>query len=221
MSLVTLDEIKTRLGIPLGDTSQDDFLNYQNEFVSEVIEQYCGRKFNSASYTEEFYYDEVVQKEIPLRRVLLFHYPLISISDIRIDDESVDLACFRTHLEEAKIIRQDEGSNSRINFFQGESKIEIDYDAGYSQVPIIIKEVCLAIIEERYNRDAAGVGMNFGTDVQRVSIPGTISIDFDYTLESNERSRRYGNVIGNHANMLDPYRSERVIIGKIFDTYRS
>lgn len=207
--LVTLVEVKDRLGIT--DNSYDDFLNEQIEFVSDVIEDYCGRKFLQASYTETFYADEILSKDIPKRKLYLYHYPTTSITSITLNGEAMD---HRLRKSTSRILRLDNGRMREI-FDCDTDVIEVNYDAGYASTPPIVKEVCLSIIEERYNKKTSGVGLNFGSDVQSVSIPGTMSIQFDYTLQTNERGRKYGQVIGNYANMLDPFRSERVIIGKI------
>jgi hypothetical protein len=79
----------------------------------------------------------------------------------------------------------------------------------------------LSIIEERYNKKKSGISLNFGSDVQRVSIAGTISVDFDYSLQSNERVSAYGTILGNYINVLDQYRSERVLTGSGMITYVS
>jgi hypothetical protein len=99
------------------------------------------------------------------------------------------------------------------------SRIEVEFTAGYANVPVTIQHVCYELIAERYNRKKSGNTLNFGKDVQRVSIPGTISIDFDYSLQSNERSQKYGMFIGNYANVLDPFRSERALVGKIKEVH--
>ena len=80
-------------------------------------------------------------------------------------------------------------------------------------MPTTIQYVVKAIVEERYNKKLSGVSLNFGSDVQRISIPGTISIDFDYTLTSNDRVNAFGNLLGSYLNLLDFYRSERAILG--------
>jgi len=85
--------------------------------------------------------------------------------------------------------------------------------AGYATIPTIILTVLDSLVQERYNKKVAGVDLNFGSDVQRVSIPGTISIDFDYSLSNNERKSSYGSIIGSYANILDDWRSERSVVG--------
>lgn len=220
MSLVTLDEVKVYLEIPLIDNTYDDFLNGQIDLFSETIENYCGRKFLSSSYTQTYYRSDY-SSDLDGLNLFSFHFPLISIASIKEIERSAGIDSevtlgsddYREHKPTGKIQRFNEGI--KLNFFSSlsiNSRIEVAYDAGYAGTPIEIKEVCFALIGEKYNKKANGVDVNFGNDVQRVSIPGTISIDFDYTLQNNERKSTYGMLIGNYANVLDKWRSERVVV---------
>jgi len=112
-------------------------------------------------------------------------------------------------------------TSSTNNFFLEGNILEIVYVAGYAALPAPIKSVELSILEERYNKKKSGISLNFGSDVQRVSIAGTISVDFDYSLQSNERVSAYGTILGNYINVLDQYRSERVLTGSGMITYVS
>jgi len=100
-------------------------------------------------------------------------------------------------------------------------ELEVEYTAGYSDIPSVIEDVVFNVVEQRYNKKASGVALSFGNDVQRVSIPGVMSVDFDYTLQANERQSKYGMILGNYGNVLDPWRSERALIGEIKDNYVS
>jgi hypothetical protein len=199
--LVTLNDMKNYLNIPLTDTSQDVFLTQQLQYISDVIEQYCGRKFLQATYTQTFYFDDflVYPKELEL-----FMFPLVSVTTIEEDGEPID--DYRSQLPSATLIRPK-------GWFQTGEELIVEYVAGYTAAPIPVRQVVFDLVQERYNKQNSGVPLNFGSDVQRVSIPGTISIDFDYTLTSNERQNGFGSVLGKNMNILDFYRSERAIIG--------
>ena len=80
-------------------------------------------------------------------------------------------------------------------------------------MPLTLKSAIKSIVATRYNKYVAGVGLNFGSDVQRISIPGAISIDFDYTLQNNERKTAFGALLGDQINVIDYFRSERAVIG--------
>lgn len=201
MGLVTLADIKGYLDISGSD--YDDFLEEQEEIIADAIEGFCGRKFAEATYTQTFYdsdYRDIV------RELRMFHYPLIEVTEITEDDVSVDLTEFRIHYPSGTLIKPE-------YFFAGVEVVEVTYKAGYATIPSIIRNVVYSLIQEKYNKKISGVPLSFGSDVQRVSIPGVMSIDFDYTLEANLRKNAYGVILGSHVNTLDPFRSERMLIG--------
>jgi hypothetical protein len=221
MTLVTLNDLKTYLGISLVDTSYDDFLNYQNEVVSEAIQNYCNRIFLEASYTQTFYADELTNL-LHSSEFYLYHFPLTSITGINKittdsdgNDASEAITDYRVHLPSARIIETTASKLARHWFCSSNQRLEVEYEAGYATLPATIKYVVYSLVEEAYNKKRSGVIANFGKDVQRISIPGTLSIDFDYTLQSNERKIAYGMILGNYVNVLDDYRSERSLVGAI------
>jgi len=201
--LDTLSNVKSRLGITT--TDYDTFLTQQITLISDVIEAYCRRKFTSATWVQTFYKQEIKDP----KNIELYHFPLISVSGITIDGVALtvdELANLTLHKPTAKIRRED-GS-----WIYGD-KVVVTYVAGYATIPSIILSVLDSLVQERYNKKISGVDLNFGSDVQRISIPGAISIDFDYSLSNNERKSSYGSIIGSQANILDDWRSERSVIG--------
>lgn len=198
--LVSRNAMKTYLGI--SGTTYDDFLDREITMVSDTIELYCRRKFNQATWSQTFYRDETR----PMKALELFHFPLISVTSVEIDGVVFDDDYYRIHKPTARVIRTDGG----LFMFDAE-EIEVTYVAGYATIPTPLQQVVYDLVSERYNKYRSGVSLNFGSDVQRVSIPGTISIDFDYTLQNNERESSFGQVLGNQRNMLDYWRSERVL----------
>jgi hypothetical protein len=201
--LVTLAEMKAYLGIVVN--TYDAFLTEQINIVSSAIENYCGRKFNQATYNQKFYRDEMERTQKFLE---MYQYPLVSVTSVKEDTVLVDAAEYRVQLPWARITKL------YLNFFSNYAKeIEIIYSAGFVAIPYEIKSVVYSLVEEKYTRKISGVPLNFGTDVQRVSIPGTISVDFDYSLNTNERKNKYGTILGSYLNVLDAWRSERVVIG--------
>jgi hypothetical protein len=201
MSLITLSEAKNYLGISAADTSFNSFLTQQISVVSEAIEAYCRRKFAQATYTQTYSFEDYGYSpdELPL-----FMYPLVSITSIT--EDGIDLADYKANLPTGVIV-------NKGGFFTTGHELEVVYVAGYATIPALVKQVCYNVVEERYNKKKSGVSLNFGSDVQRISIPGTISIDFDYTLTQNERSNSFGSILGNNLNVLDFFRSERIVSG--------
>jgi hypothetical protein len=198
--LDTLANVKSRLGITTSD--DDAFLTSQITLISDVIEAYCRRKFSATNWIQTFY----DFKYTYTKQIELYHFPIIQITDLEVDGDALDLSDLRIHKPTARFQKKD-GS-----YFSGE-EVVVEYMAGYASVPTPILEVLDSLVGQRYNKKKSGVDLNFGSDVQRVSIPGAISIDFDYTLANNERKSAYGTILGNYANVLDDWRSERAVVG--------
>lgn len=205
--LISVEDMKEYLGIDPGDTDYDDFLEEQINVVQEAIENYTRRKFELTDYIQTFYSSDYEWNS----RLELFFYPVTSISKIASDN--VDITGYRVN-KPSGILTYREG------FHHGEELI-VEYTAGYDagEVPAIIMSTLKSIVQERYNLKASGAGINFGSDVQRISIPGAISIDFDYSLQNNDRKTDFGLILGNYINVLDFYRSERAVIGSGKLTY--
>lgn len=198
--LDSLANVKARLGIT---TSADDtFLTQQIQLVSDVIEAYCRRRFIEADYIQTFYKDS----NAPSRQLELFQFPVSEVESIELDSEPYEDTYYRLHKPTGTII-----STATPFFYATETVVK--YTAGYSVCPSPVLSVLDSIVGERYNKKTSGIDLNFGSDVQRVSVPGAISIDFDYSLSNNERTSAYGTILGNNANILDDWRSERAIIG--------
>lgn len=198
--LVTLNEIKSYLGIT--NTTYDSFLTQQGTLVSNIIEAYCRRTFSLGSYVQTFYSDE----NRPAKTITPYHFPVTEVDSIVEDDVELDSTLYRLH-KPTGIITQPYGS-----FFFARETV-VTYTAGYANIPDAIKSVVFSIVQERYNKKTSGIDLNFGSDVQRISIPGAISIDFDYSLSNNERKSAFGSILGSQVNVLDYFRSERAIIG--------
>ena len=199
--LVTLADTKAYLGIPDATTTHDAWLNGQIAYLSEVIENFCRRKFNAEDYIQSFYHDVLpATKELKL-----YHYPIITVDEVLIDDEEIE--DFRINKDFGYITR------SRGGFLSYGEQTDIRYRAGYETVPLGVQNVVFALIQERFNKKTAGIDLSFGSDVQRISIPGVISVDFDYSLSGNEKLNEFGSVLGNYVNALTFYRSERAVLG--------
>ena len=212
--LITLQECKDFLGI--ADASQDVFLTTQINVISEAIENYTGRKFVEAAYTET-YYREDVDKLRNFSSAWLYHYPTIAVTSILGD--GVDISDNTRVYKTRGLIKKSDYS------FHHYDEVEFQYTAGYPDidanttgVPYTIKDVVFNLVQERYNKSNAGIPLNFGNNVQRMSIPGTISIDFDYTLSTNDRKNSFGMILGDYGNVIDHFRSERSIVGTIAET---
>lgn len=211
--LISLDDMKTYLGIDLADPSQDDFLTQQLIIISDAIEGYCARKFELATWTQTFHSDEM--EEGQEKELFLYHYPVTSIVEV------LELDGATPHTVSEFRLRKAVGSLKKLSnyvptdWFAGYRAVEVQYEAGFAIIPPSIQQVVYSLVSEKYAKKVSGMGLDFGSDVQSVSIPSTLTIQFDYTLQANERKSRYGMILGNYANVLDNYRSDRAIIGTV------
>lgn len=221
--LVTLIDMKAYLGIPELTTDYDAFLTEQIILISSAVENYCGRKFTETSYTQTFHIEDIYSERIE-SALYLYHYPTTNITSvvesISGDDTTLGTSEYRSHAPTSALYRLLSGSKSTwLSGGDATSYVEVVFEAGYATIPPEIDSVVKSLVAERYAKKSSGVELGFGNDVQRVSIPGTISIDFDYSLQTNERKNAFGMLIGNYGNVLDFFRSERAIIGTIKENY--
>lgn len=217
--LVSLADMKVYLGIDPGNTTYDAFLTQQLQMVSDTVEGYCGRIFAEDEYVETFYREDLsVLGNVYLGKIPLYHYPVSDVDSIEefadeealANDESIDITTFRFHKPTGFIQK-----NKGYNFFQDGNIMEVTYTAGYATVPTPVAQVVYNIVQERYNKKLNGISLDFGSDVQSISIPGTISVAFDYSLSNNDRKTTFGVILGSNVNILDPYRTDRVVVGSV------
>jgi hypothetical protein len=212
--LVSLDDMKNYLGIPLNNTSHDAFLTQQITTISEAIEAYCRRKFSVATYNQTFYLDEMIELDQVLDTIKLYHFPVNSVTSVTLKEDDSDpgtaLTEYRINKPTGYIVNK-----KYRNLFCGGNQIEVVYSAGFSVIPTPITNAVYSLVSERYNKKLNGIDLNFGSDVQSISIPGTISVSYDYSLNDNERKNAFGSILGKYVNSLDFYRSERGIYGNV------
>lgn len=205
--LITLAEIKDYLSI--SGTSDDTFLQSQISLFSQAISYYCRRNFEAANYVQKFYREDFDRNSLPIKDLYLAEYPLNSVAQVLIGTEVVDPSEYRFSSKYGKLTFV----RGKEKYFGSYDMIQVEYNSGMTTIPDVLKDVCYSLISERYSKKKTGAQLSFGSDVQQVSIPGVMSISYDYTLSSNERSSSFGTLLGNHVNILDYFRSERQAIG--------
>lgn len=211
--LVSLSDMKTYLGETT--TDYDDFLTQQITVISDSIEAYCMRKFNSTSYVQTFYKEDIIQRGYVIDELTCYQFPIISVASVveKYDDGAdtgVAVTDYRFHAGTAKIIKK-----KYTGTFFCRDLVEVTYTAGYAEVPAPITQAVYSLVQQNYNKKKNGIDINFGSDVQSVAIPGVINIQYDYTLQNNEKSSTMGMILGSWTNVLDIYRSERAVVGDI------
>lgn len=208
--LVTLDDAKTFIGEEGVD--YDDYLTQQIQMISDAIEGYCSRSFESRIWIQTWHRNDFdfLTKKLPV-----YHFPVKELTFFKEADTEAALAGvdpiptgeYRLHKPTGFVTRDCGRVISDYRVFQ------MKYTAGYDVIPSTIQHVVFSLILEAYNRKKSGVALSFGSDIQSIAIPGVISVQFDYTLSANERVNTYGTILGSYLNVLDPWRSDRAITG--------
>lgn len=210
--LVTLDKMKEYLGI--ADASQDTYLTGELELFTETIQNYCNRVFEVTTINERIYHRDFYN----VKTHYLYHFPIDSITSAtekaKDEDDTVLVTLVNNKTGKLSILDDSEYFTQLFANTGRNGYMDIVYEAGYRSVPAEIQETVKQLVQARYNKKQSGVDFNFGSNVQRISVPGVIGIDFDYTLSTNDRKSKYGMILGDYLNVLDSYSSERTILGE-------
>lgn len=225
MSLVTLADMKTYLGETT--TDYDVFLQEQLDLYSSTIENYCGRVFSLTSYTQTYYKSDFEQDSG--KKLVLYHFPSPTITSIQeitsvegVDTNTVTLDTYqyRPNNNIGTILKINAGIVEHWFSSLGyEDRVEVVYSAGYTTIPLEIDATVKQLVAEKYEKKKSGIPLNLGPDVQSIAIPGVLNIAYDYSLQANERKNKFGMLIGNYANVLDSFRSERALLGEVRENY--
>lgn len=210
--IVTLAEMKTFLGVT--GTDDDAFLQSQIDLVTAAIEAYCGRKFEETEYIQTFYRYDWRRKQ---RKVPLYQFPITELVYVTFEGAAQPFPVnnYRVYKQSGSIDMSDCFSSS---FIEGNGNVIVRFKAGYpvEKIPTPVKYVVYSVVQANYNKKKAGIDLNFGNDVQSISIPGAISVAYDYTLTKNDRTTAFGSIIGDHLNTLDFYRSEVAVMPDVW-----
>lgn len=201
--LVTLNDMKSYLNV--GGSTSDAFLTAQITLISDAIEAYCRRSFTQANWAQTFYCEDF---DGPTKELTLYHFPLVSVASVVVDGTTLDSGTYRLNKPTGSLVRV----RGNYGFITGDVTV-VTYAAGYATIPSPISNAVYELVAGRYNKKIAGIQLDFGSDVQRISISGVMSVDFDYSLNNNERKNAFGSILQGQLNVIDYYRSERVLVG--------
>jgi hypothetical protein len=193
-NLITLSELKVRLNIT--DDDNDRLLINLISDVSGIIENYCGRHFTAADYTE--YHDGNDEDEFNTDE-----WPINSIASIYDDPDRtfpsstlVDADDYTFYANEGRVALLISGTiigrNFRTVFSYGRNNIKITYNAGYTTIPSDLKSIASEVIARKYKNvmdkrwgligvGSAGENMTFS--------PDDLSAEHRRLLDSKYRGR--------------------------------
>lgn len=182
--LTNLANVKEYLEIESDDNSFDSLLGRLITASSRQVEAYCSRTFDIQGYSET--YDGNASDILFLK-----NSPIVSITSLSIDDESVETDEFKVYDDYLRL-------TSGL-FTPGELNVSVEYTAGYydpqaESPPSDIEDACIQLAAFKFNlRGAEGleqrrVNQN-AESFAGVAIPLSVAIILD-----KYRRPRYGAV---------------------------
>lgn len=183
--LISADDVKDYLGLD-DNTEQDAYLADLILLVTSEVENYCGRTFASATFTE--YFDGVFQDSLNLK-----NYPITSITSIHDDGDRVygDSSLISSS---DYVYYADEGIVKFDSVLSGGNKsVKVVYVAGYATIPSDLKLAIIKRVAAEYIEGHAQVNAIKSTGDGSGEIedkPGRLK------KESNEVLNRYKNYNG-------------------------
>lgn len=154
-AIVTLNQAKAYLKIPLAETTKDSHVEFLINSASQYLEMECDRWLVKRTTITE-YQDGRRQNIIVLKQ-----WPVLSVASLRIDIDSkfTDAATLVDPTDYA--ITDEDTALMLLNqvFPNGHRAIKIVYSAGYDPVPYDLQEACLWVCywKDRI-RDAGDIG---------------------------------------------------------------
>ena len=175
----TLDELKARLNIQLGDTTDDAMLESSIEAASRAADGMCGRHFYSA--TETHYYQSERWDEVDTDDI-------VSVSSLTTDEDGDRVYEVTWGATDFELGPGDSAPYTRIYAsptgsyaFPFERKsIKVTGSFGWSAVPDAVREATVLLAARYHSRRNTPLGIQVGKpEFGNLSIPGnrkTLSI---------------------------------------------
>jgi len=179
-ALITLQQLKDKLGIT--DTSQDDYLEFIINAISDDFEQYCDRVFREVTITDY----ELVGND--RSKIVLPQRPITSIDSVylngclleeKVDDEYGGYFRVNQTDADAGVVTRQAGwwAKTFVNnplaqnrdYDKNNVNIKITYTGGYSTIPANLQMACLSECARQYDYEAGGYRNISSEKIQSVS----------------------------------------------------
>lgn len=141
--LCSLDDVKQYLGIET--TTSDVLITSLINSASAFIESFTNRVFSIADYTE-------VRDGTGNSKMPVCFAPITEITSVKIDDIEYDVKHTQTLIY---------FSNGNI-FPAGIMNVELQYKAGYSSIPLDVKQACIELVAYKFKQKDR-IGLNSKT----------------------------------------------------------
>lgn len=199
-ALCDLDDVKELLGI--SGSSQDNLITRKINQATEMIENFCGRRFKSTIYTD-IEYDSTGTNQI-----ILNQRPVTLLSSLSWRDTSLNEADWEASDTEYYFLDEASGVLD-LNFttWGNWNRFKVTYTAGYSEIPADIVEACATLaghlVQTPISVAATGV---------RVQAEGGRRIEY-FDTSSSGSTRNLIQQLGIDA-ILEPYANMPILADK-------
>ena len=186
-TIVTLAEMRAFLNIPTAQTGKDDLLVTLLDAYNGKIENYLGVTMINSTYTTEKYDGNNTDS------LFLKHYPIVSVSELIIGDDTLTASDFVIYDEGYLKIDSDDYSI----FTKDVQNISITYIAGWgtsrANVPDVLKNTLKTWVMRVFKAEVVDFSMRFDesslANIKSQMMPWDIKKDLDYY-----RCRRWGRI---------------------------
>ncbi|MGK5737272.1 phage head-tail connector protein [Micromonospora sp. URMC 103] len=161
--IVTLDEVKKQLNIPLDDTSQDDELLVYIGAVTEVVEDIVGPVTPRA----------VVETHDGGRNAIILRKPpILSVTSVVEDGTTLTTADYTASLDAGILYR---GTGFWLG---GRGSVTVTYQAGRQTTPVAVRLAAQELTQVNFRPQLGGDYSPFDTDAPEEGIPGEVRLGF-------------------------------------------
>jgi len=186
-TIVTLAEMRAFLNIPITQTGKDDLLISLLDAYNGKIENYLGVTLINSTYTTEKYDGNDTDS------LFLKHYPIVSVSELIIGDDTLTASDF---------VIYDEGylkidSDTYSIFTKDVQNVSVTYIAGWgtsrANVNDVLKNALKTWVMRVFKAEVVDFSMRFDesslANIKSQMMPWDIKQDLDYY-----RCRRWGRI---------------------------
>jgi len=146
-ALCTVEDVKADMNIDPLEIGKDSIIETIIEAYSPIVENYIHKYVINRDLVEK--YDGNGEDTL-----FLDFCPIVSITYLKIDDETIDVADYYVYENIGKIVLEDD------SFTEDNQNIEISYTTGYGidrdNIPTPIKQACISLVSfymKRHNLD--------------------------------------------------------------------
>ena len=186
-TIVILSEMRAFLNIPTAQTGKDDLLVTLLDAYNGKIENYLGVTLINSTYTTEKYDGNDTDS------LFLKHYPIVSVSELIIGDDTLTASDFVIYDEGYLKIDSDDYSI----FTKDVQNVSITYIAGWGterdDIPDVLKNTLKTWVMRVFKAEVIDFTMRFDesslANIKSQMMPWDIKQDLDYY-----RCRRWGRI---------------------------